>query len=619
VRTAEDSGALLACEEVSSAASESRWSEMSGIVAILGRSEQPATETVERMLAAAPHRGSDTQVGTCGEASLGIANPADRREACLTVEDGWGAAFAGRLDNDGELATALRRTGVDVVDPSPSGLVLAAFRAMGDRAPGALRGAFSAAVTDGRRMWFFRDQIGFETLFHREDGDRVYVASEAKQILAGSGVRREPDLEFLEHVFYDDIDDHTRTAYSGVRRVLASVLVEVDREGGRWRRYWHPASLLESGRYSSEEVAERFSDLMTRSVDRMMTGPDAVSLSGGIDSPGLAAFAGPLHERRFGRPLAAISAIYPGFPRADERAYIQEIADFLDLPLHVYEPVPQRLTQLRQWVELFDGPWTTWSPVGAQQRLGLARELGFGTILDGNMAEQVMAMQRALVAHLLWQGRVRAAFGYLRRDRAEGASWRRIGRQLLTPLVPKWIVSEYRKRNPPLALPPWISQNRPDRLAMESVPLRHLWADSQVGWLGGSSLALEASTIFHARYGVRERFPWADIDLWEFFLSIPAETKFPGPLPKTLVRQLLRGKLPDRILDRRDKTTMNDWYEATSLDYPSLRRWLLDPRHMVSGVDYRQLADQLEREDMTMSDYVWAKDLAGIHAFLELW
>lgn len=592
---------------------------MSGIAAILGLADRPGVEVAERMLAAAPHRGSDMEVAVCGAAVVGVVNPPGRREACLTSADGWSSVFAGRLDNAEDVADRLRDGGGRLHDPAPSALVLEAFQQSGDEAPAMLRGAFAAAVTDGRRMWFFRDQIGFETLFHREERGAVFVASEVKQVLAGSNARREPDVEFLEQIFFDDIDDHTRCAYAGVRRVLASMLVRVGESGARWKRYWQPHSLLESGRFAPGEVAERFAELMSRSVDRMMTGPDAVSLSGGIDSPGLAAFAAPEHRRRYGTPLAAISAVYPGFPRADERDYIEEVAAFLDLPLHVYEPVPQRLTRLQEWVELFDGPWATWSPVGAEQRLGLARDLGFGTILDGNMAEQVMAMQRSLVAHLLSRGRVGAAIRYLRRDRAEGASWRRLGRQLISPLVPRWAVAADRRRNPLLAFPDWLGRERPNKVALDTVPLRRMWTVSQIGGLWGSSLALEASTIFHARYGVRERFPWADVDLWEFFLSIPAETKFPSPTTKALVRRFLRGRVPDRILDRRDKTTMNDWYEATSLDYASLRRWLVDPRHRISGVDYRLLADQLERQDMNMPDYVWAKDLAGIHAFLELW
>jgi hypothetical protein len=37
------------------------------------------------------------------------------------------------------------------------------------------------------------------------------------------------------------------------------------------------------------------------------------------------------------------------------------------------------------------------------------------------------------------------------------------------------------------------------------------------------------------------------------------------------------------------------------------------------GVDYGMLAEHLERADMNVFEYIWAKDLAAVHAFLDLW
>ena len=56
-----------------------------------------------------------------------------------------------------------------------------------------------------------------------------------------------------------------------------------------------------------------------------------------------------------------------------------------------------------------------------------------------------------------------------------------------------------------------------------------------------------------------------------------------------------------------------------ALDYPALRHWLSNPSHRIDGVDYRALGQQLEREQMPLSHYLWAKDLAAVHAFLDLW
>jgi asparagine synthase (glutamine-hydrolysing) len=114
------------------------------------------------------------------------------------------------------------------------------------------------------------------------------------------------------------------------------------------------------------------------------------------------------------------------------------------------------------------------------------------------------------------------------------------------------------------------------------------------------------------------RMPWADVDLWEFFLSLPAEVKFPDGRMKPLVRDLMRSKIPDSIVDRKDKTVLNEFVIA-GIDYPSLRKWLINPDKRMPGVNYALLAEHLEREDLDLFGYIWAKDLAGIQAFLAQW
>lgn len=118
--------------------------------------------------------------------------------------------------------------------------------------------------------------------------------------------------------------------------------------------------------------------------------------------------------------------------------------------------------------------------------------------------------------------------------------------------------------------------------------------------------------------GVTVSRPFIDIDLWEFFLSLPAEIKHPDQKSKTLLRHLLRGRVPDRILDRRDKTVFNE-HALSQIDYPLLRRYLVNPRYRMPGVNYPVLASRLDRQDFTIVDLRWANDLVRIHAFMNQW
>ena len=151
-----------------------------------------------------------------------------------------------------------------------------------------------------------------------------------------------------------------------------------------------------------------------------------------------------------------------------------------------------------------------------------------------------------------------------------------------------------------------------------SGPAADRWRAAQVGGLVGPGLAAEANEVVQETAGVRARYPWADVDVWEFFLSLPAEVKFPDVRTKGLVRELLRGRVPDPILDRREKTVFNAAAES-AIEYEHLRRWTGSGVFRMPGVDYGLLAEHIERAEMNVFEYIWAKDLATVHAFLATW
>jgi hypothetical protein len=117
---------------------------------------------------------------------------------------------------------------------------------------------------------------------------------------------------------------------------------------------------------------------------------------------------------------------------------------------------------------------------------------------------------------------------------------------------------------------------------------------------------------------VHVRRPLVDVDLWEFMLSLPAEIKFPDALPKSLLRESVRGRLPDELLDRTDKTFFNDFALRTA-DYEGIERLALDSELRIEGVDYAALARRVEARELDVVELLWAYDLARAHAFLGLW
>src|ERR1043166_7593402 len=186
---------------------------MGSIAAYLNTSSAPDPRVVERMFDAAPHRGPRRIIQVHGRCAIGVSFSDEAIDASIATRDGVTAVVCGRIDNLAELAPPAD----GAPDRSPAEAVLTAFRGAGDHAPNALRGVFAGILTDGSWLKAFRDHVGFEPLFYRNEGTEIYMASEAKQIVAGAGIPREPDRTVVDGMLFDNYTDETFCALRGVR------------------------------------------------------------------------------------------------------------------------------------------------------------------------------------------------------------------------------------------------------------------------------------------------------------------------------------------------------------------------------------------------------------------
>jgi asparagine synthase (glutamine-hydrolysing) len=592
---------------------------MGSISVALFHTGVPDEMVVEEMIRAAPHRGGRTKLVQHGAVALAVGTTEGRDDAHLGVDAEVAVALAGTIDDVAGLARAAEQAGYPPSSRDVADVLVAGYRAFGFDLPARLRGVFAGVISDGDRIAAFRDHLGFGPVFYRRDARAVYVASEAKQVVAGAGIAEEPDLDVCEAIYFRTYDENTPSALRGVERLPKASLLVADRSGAaRLRRYWDPTDRFESGRYGPGEIKERFDHLMTQAVARTLTGRDAVSLSGGVDSPAIAAYGASRHLEIGGRPLGGVSVIFPDHPAVDETTYTRLVANQLQMPLDLYQQHARPLDRLAEWTRLADGPVPTISLPQYEEHYRHVRNLGYRTVLSGELAEFVFDISTYLIPHLVWHGRWGAVARLLGDRRSRGGSWTAALKSLANPFVPTRLTA-YKWARLRENVPAWLDVGRVNEAAVRSiVPPRDRWAKVQLSPFSGVGLTTEADDICQQLCDIACRRPWGDVDLWEFFLSLPAEVKFPDVRGKTLVRGLLRGRVPDEILDRRDKTYFDDSVRA-GIDYPELRRWLTDPPHRLSGVRYDLLRESLDAENLDLAEYGWAKDLASVHAFLSRW
>jgi asparagine synthase (glutamine-hydrolysing) len=593
------------------------------VIAILGRTAPPDESIARRALAAVPYSAPEVTLRRLGSCLLGVALQSDLLDGSVSADGPLIAAMDGRLDNASELQQECLAAGAPPMSSTDADIVVAAFQKFGPEVVNRFRGAFAGAVTDGRTVWAFRDHVGFRVLFYRDDPQQFILASDAKSVLAAAQLPAEPDFEVLEAIFFGGLPSHTPSALKGVSRVPQGMVLTTGMEAGvTWKRYWHPRELLEKGRFGADEARERFLVLLEQAVKRTVTGHDVLFLSGGLDSPAVAAYAAPEHLRRTGRPLGAMAVVFPDLPAVDERPFIELVAQRHGLELHTYSTSARALDDVEEWSRRLGTPVPMLSIPEVWEAYQRAHALGYRNVLTGEFAELTYGKFPHQLAHLLLRGRLRALYQVIRAEHLEfGASRRELVQDALTGFVPGRIINWWmamRGKNAMHKVLPWIAPSRYNPYKSRHdflVPARDRWNDLQLYGTSGSTITMDADATCAAIAGVTIRRPLADIDLWEFFLGLRAEVKFPVLQWKALARQALRGVIPDEILDRPKKTLFDD-HVMRQVDYPTLERLLVRPQYRMKDVNYELLAQRIERRELEFHEWLRARELARIHAFL---
>ena len=595
------------------------------MIVILGRTKPPDESVARRALAALPYEASDVVIRRVGSCLLGLATQPGLPDGSISAAGSLMAVVDGRIDNAGELFQECAKAGHTPASASDADVVVAAFQKFGATVVNRFRGAFAGAVSDGLTVTAFRDHVGFRPLFYRDAPEAFVLATEARSVVVGSQINEEPDMRVLESIFFGGMPSHTPAALKGAERLpQGSLLTAGPGPGVKLERYWFPWELLETGRFTINDARDRFLELLERAVHRSMTGNDLLFLSGGLDSPAVAAYAAPEHLRRSKKPLGALAVVFPDLPAVDETEYIELVARRHGLDYHSYSTSSRALDDVDEWSRRLGTPVPMLSIPEVWEAYNRARSLGYRNVLTGEFAELTYGKFPHQLSHLLLRGRLSSLYQVMKAEHERGAGRRDLVFDALTAFVPGRVINAWfavSGKNAMHKALPWIAKSRVNPWISHHdymVPARERWRALQLYGTTGSTITMEADATCAAMAGVTIRRPLADVDLWEFFLTLRAEVKFPVLQWKALARQALRGVIPDEILDRRKKTLFDD-HVMRQIDYPTLERLLVNPRHRIDSVDYDVLAERIRRREMTFHEWLRARELARIHAFLNAW
>lgn len=571
---------------------------MSGIVGIWNRDGAPVSPalltSLNRTLA---YRGPDGAHhwldGAIGFAcQLSRVTPESAAEIQPLIDpSGCVLVFDGRLDNRDEILKKLCDVS-DISAQSPdSNLILALYQLCGERFAERLAGDFALALYDPNRrtLLLVRDALGIRPLYFTFVRRSILFASEIKALLAHPQVTARPNNDMLAcYLLGSKPEDTSMTCFQGIASLLPAHVARVTTDGISTRRYWD-FSDMEQRFDSFQDYADAFRDHFTNAVRRRMrsTHPVAVSVSGGLDSSSILCMAETLRRSNPAtvRPAIGFSYLSPAGSPSDEKEFLVEIERRYDLAIERVPPGrPGMMNGCREAVWHIEAPFLDqqWNTMHGFFRT--ARERGTRVMLTGHWADQVLFPQAYLV-DLFRQLRWREIASHLR----EFGRWmtdtdprfftRRFWLDLVKYHVPRSLVPHLRRFR--AGQPPAWYTNTIRQLARRHVPRQPILG-THLPTAHARSLYEEVCSSYQVRcmewnnkiaamHGLEMTFPFLDHDLLSFLMSIPGDIQTRNGVPKGLLREAMRGILPDPILNRTWKADFTQVVnEGMLLDYPQL-------------------------------------------------
>ena len=543
---------------------------------------------LERMSASIANRGPDGQGlqilnhGRIGMVHRRLAiidlSEAANQPMCDAGENIW-VVFNGEIYNHREIREELNKI-KDIewkTDHSDTEVIIHSYATWGIKCLKKFRGMFAIALWDRKKdtVYLIRDRLGIKPLYYGITDNRINFASSVAALLEDGEQSREIDKESVFDFLSLLAVPAPKTLFKKIKKVPAGHYIELKFDGEvRQRCYWDPCRYLAKGDLEADE-----SDIKRTLLSRLRksTGlrkisdvPVGVFLSGGVDSStNLALFSEGekevntftvgykrtrdyKNENKYARKMADYChAIHHDEILDDESiiSFLDELKRMCDDPIADPVIISQyyiaklaidngiKVVQVGEGAdELFSG-YTHWKQHSLYEKLNLIvpgtikKKIYKATVGKGKLSGQKAELLRRAAENegIFWG----AEAVYIEEDKKKEMFSKKFMRDIGTHKTWDNFKNVYRKCKPKML-------------------------SNTVGWMACVNFDFRLPELLLARtdracmaVGVEGRVPFLDHKLVEWGLRIPEELKIRKGVHKYILKEAVRGVIPDDVIDRK--------------------------------------------------------------------
>lgn len=536
----------------------------------------PDRELLMRMCGALVHRGPDSR-GIHLAASVGLGVQRLRvidiatGDQPISNEDGQiVVVLNGEIYNFAELRNQLQARGHRFATRSDTEVIVHLYEEHGDACVDHLAGMFAFALWDARRqrLLLARDRVGKKPLFYALRDGVLSFASELAALMQDASIPRDVDLAALDAYFTYRYVPSPASAFRAVRKLPPAHRMTLDADGATIERYWR-LDFSRRAHGTDEELLQELHEQLRGAVRRRLVAdvPVGAFLSGGVDSAAIVAFMAEASPQ----PIKTFTVGF-GDPAIDERDLARTVAEHFGTEHRELVVEADAAAIIPQIVRHYGEPFADATAIPTFALAEMARR-DVTVALNGDGGDETFA-------------------GYPRYRINRGAA-----RAECVPLPLREIAAAAARRVPPggnfdsrrsrlhhlgetLAMRP-LDRYIVYMTTLQGLSTEELYTDDLIEslsyvdtrmvlaapWMSASGSGLldrmlEVDTLTYLpddlltkvdiasmAHALECRSPMVDHEFMQFAASLPEHLKLAGREHKAGLRRMLRGIVPDPVLD----------------------------------------------------------------------
>ena len=585
---------------------------MCGICGVINRREEIDRDKFERMVDIVTHRGPDDR-GTyydsgiaLGHRRLAIIDLSKEGHQPFLYKDQYVMVFNGEIYNYKELRKELEAKGYCFATKTDTEVLIAMYDCYGKECVHRLNGMWAFAIYDKKRNNVFcsRDRFGIKPFYYSYDKGEFLFGSEIKQILGmwNNKTVYANNQRLLEFLVFGDLDYTEETLFANIMQLRGGHNLLFDMETEKFEiECYYDLSKQKWNKHSYDASCKEFRKLFEKSIRYRLQAdvPVGYCLSGGLDSSSIVCMADHIISK--GKKEIDQYSVSSCFEdkEYDEQEYIDEVVK--STSVHSYKVFPDQrelFDELDKNIWHMDEPFGSMSGFAQWSVFKKAKEKGLTVMLDGQGADEQLAgytgFYSVAFTYYLRKFRlirfVREVYCYCK-YRAGTERYVSVADVLINAVVSAYMPNRlklYLKRKIGYGfndLP--FSREVIEKVAGE----RMLFQVSSPTKYSVDMMKCSMSALLHYEdrnsmaHSIESRVPFLDYKLAESVYTMPIQYKIRDGVTKAVLRDGLRGILPDKIRKRISKlgfvTPEDKWINT---NYEMFRAELKDASQSLSGL-----------------------------------